>query len=101
VHEELWIAALDSADRVRGTRMVARGGTHGAHTWVADILRAALEMAAISFVLVHNHPSGDPRATYEDEETTRELRRLSRELSIPLQFHVIVTPSGRYSAVLE
>lgn len=100
VHEELWIAALDNADRVRGIRRVSSGGLHSAHAGAVDILRAALEMGAVSFVLVHNHPSGDPRPTSEDEETTRELLRLSDALNMPLRRHVIVTPSGRYSSVL-
>ena len=34
-------------------------------------------------------------------QTTRDLRRLSHALNIPLQCHVIITPSGRYSTVLE
>jgi DNA repair protein RadC len=58
-------------------------------------------MAALSFVLVHNHPSGDLTPTDDDEAMTQELRRLSYELNVPLKAHVIVTPSGRYSAVLE
>ncbi len=67
----------------------------------ATILRAALDMAAIRFVLAHNHPSGDPTPTGEDQAMTQELRDLSCALNVPLQAHVIVTPSGRYPAVLE
>ncbi|AUX30612.1 DNA repair protein [Sorangium cellulosum] len=58
-------------------------------------------MAAHSFVLAHNHPSGDPMPTREDEAMNLELRHLSAELHVPLTAHVIVTPSGRYAAVHE
>ncbi|WP_044987462.1 JAB domain-containing protein [Sorangium cellulosum] len=101
VHEELWIAALDVHGRVREARMLARGGADGVYVGHADILRAALDMAAQSFVLAHNHPSGDPAPTEVDQAMTQELRALSYALNIPLQAHVIVTPSGRYAAVLE
>jgi DNA repair protein RadC len=60
VHEELWIAALDGHNGVRGARMVCRGGLLGAYVRPADVLRAALELGAVAFVMVHNHPSGDP-----------------------------------------
>nr|AYM54339.1 hypothetical protein [Sorangium cellulosum] len=40
-------------------------------------------MAAHSFVLAHNHPSGDPTPTPEDEAMTLELRHLSAELHVP------------------
>ncbi|WP_437602471.1 JAB domain-containing protein [Sorangium sp. So ce590] len=101
VHEELWIAALDSHGRARETRMLARGGADGLYVGCAAILRTALDMAAQSFVLVHNHPSGDPAPTEVDHAMTQELRDLSHALNVPLQAHVIVTPSGRFSAVHE
>ncbi|WP_437906827.1 JAB domain-containing protein [Sorangium sp. So ce327] len=101
VHEELWIAALDSHGRVRETRMLARGVDDALHAGRSTILRTALDMAAVGFVLAHNHPSGDPTPTAEDHAMTEELRDLSYALNVPLQAHVIVTPSGRYAAVLE
>ncbi|WP_437943167.1 JAB domain-containing protein [Sorangium sp. So ce281] len=101
VHEELWIAALDSHGRVREARMLARGVDDALYAGRATILRMALDMAAISFVLAHNHPSGDPTPTAEDHAMTEELRDLSYALNVPLLIHVIVTPSGRYHAVLE
>ncbi|WP_437312206.1 JAB domain-containing protein [Sorangium sp. So ce388] len=101
VHEELWIAALDAHGRVRETRLLARGGAYALSIDRATVLRTALDMAALSFVLAHNHPSGDPTPTPEDEAMTLELRHLSSELLVPLTAHVIVTPSGRYAAVHE
>ncbi|WP_437279471.1 JAB domain-containing protein [Sorangium sp. So ce375] len=101
VHEELWIAALDSHGRAREARMLARGVDDALYAGRATILRAALDMAAVGFVLAHNHPSGDPTPTAEDHAMTEELRDLSYALNVPLQAHVIVTPSGRYHAVLE
>jgi DNA repair protein RadC len=101
VHEELWIAALDSHGRIREARMLARDVDDALYAGRATILRAALDMAAISFVLAHNHPSGAPAPTGEDHAMTQELRDLSYALNVPLQTHVIVAPSGRYHAVLE
>ncbi|WP_104987714.1 JAB domain-containing protein [Sorangium cellulosum] len=68
---------------------------------VNTVLRTALDMAAHSFVLAHNHPSGDPTPTRDDEAMTLELRHLAAELHVPFKAHVIVTPSGRYAAVHE
>ncbi|WP_437733302.1 JAB domain-containing protein [Sorangium sp. So ce1335] len=60
VHEELWMAALDAHRGVRAVRMLSRGGILGTVVHQTDVLRAALEMAATTFVLCHNPPSGDP-----------------------------------------
>ncbi|AGP35342.1 JAB domain-containing protein [Sorangium cellulosum] len=87
--------------RVRETRLIARGSDDALHVGRSTVLRTALDMAAHSFVLAHNHPSGDPTPTREDEAMTLELRHLGSELHVPLTTDVIVTPSGRYAAVHE
>ncbi|WP_437653195.1 JAB domain-containing protein [Sorangium sp. So ce1182] len=101
VHEELWMAALDVHHRVRGVRMLSRGGLGGTLVEQADVLRAALEMAATSFVLCHNHPSGDPKPTDEDVFLTNAVEHAAHLIGIPLADHVIVTPAGRFSSVFR
>jgi len=39
---------------------------HGLHVASRDALRVALREGASAFVLVHNHPSGDPTPSAED-----------------------------------
>ncbi|WP_437936884.1 JAB domain-containing protein [Sorangium sp. So ce341] len=101
VHEELWMAALDVHHGVRGLRMLSRGGLIGTVVQQTDVLRAALEMAATSFVLCHNHPSGDPKPTDEDVFLTNAVEHAAHLLGLPLAEHVIVTPAGRFSSVLR
>ncbi|WP_437607321.1 JAB domain-containing protein [Sorangium sp. So ce834] len=101
VHEELWIGALDARNGVRGVSLVSRGGLHG--TWVrpADVLRVALELGAVNFVMVHNHPSGDPTPSDDDVELTNEIEHRAHLIGIELKDHVIVCPSGKYASVFR
>ncbi|WP_438022006.1 JAB domain-containing protein [Sorangium sp. So ce233] len=101
VHEEVWIAALDAHDRVRGARMVCRGGLLGGAMRAADVLRAALELGAVAFVMAHNHPSGDPAPSEEDVELTHEIEHAAHLIGVPLHDHVIVTPAGRFTSVFR
>jgi DNA repair protein RadC len=101
VHEERWIAALDGHNGVRGARMVCRGGLLGAYVRPADVLRAALELGAVAFVMVHNHPSGDPTPSEDDVELTRSIEHAAHLIGVPLQDHVIVTPAGRFASVFQ
>ena len=59
-HEELWLLAVDGRQGARAARRIAAGGIHGLHVSARDVLRAALREAASAFLVVHNHPSGDP-----------------------------------------
>lgn len=48
-------------------------------------------LKADAFILIHNHPSGDCRASNEDHELTLKLQALARQLHTPLMDHCIVT----------
>ncbi|WP_437595668.1 JAB domain-containing protein [Sorangium sp. So ce590] len=101
VHEEVWLAALDAHDRVRGARMVCRGGLLGGSVRAPDVLRAAIELGAVAFVLAHNHPGGDPAPSDDDVELTREIEHAAHLIGVPLQDHVILTPAGRFASVFR
>ncbi len=90
-HEELWLLALDGRGRLRAARCVARGGLHGAAVRAADPLRHALRASASGFVLVHNHPSGDPTPSAHDLAFTREVATAAAVIGVPLLDHVVVT----------
>jgi len=93
-HEELWLLALDGRNALRAARRVASGGLHGMHVAVRDPLRIALREAASAFILVHNHPSGDPTPSQEDIEYTRRLARAAADVGTPIVDHVIVAKEG-------
>ena len=90
-HEELWMVAVDGRSRLRATRRVAKGGLHGLGVKAADTLRLAIRSAASGFLLVHNHPSGDPTPSPQDVHFTREVAAAAATVGVPLLDHVVVT----------
>ncbi|UQA57111.1 JAB domain-containing protein [Polyangium aurulentum] len=99
-HEEMWLIALDGQSGVRGARMISRGGLHSLALRTSDVLRAGLEMAASGFVMVHNHPSGNPTPTKEDIVFTQQVLQAGDLVGMPLLDHVVVTSSGQYSNIV-
>jgi DNA repair protein RadC len=93
-HEELWLLALDGRGHARATRCLARGGIHGAAVRAADPLRVALRVGASAFVLVHNHPSGDPTPSKEDVMLTMRVAEAARIVGIVLLDHIVVSKGG-------
>ncbi len=93
-HEELWLLALDGRSRLRAVRCVATGGLHGLGVRAADPLRLALRASASGFVLVHNHPSGDPTPSGEDVTFTRRVAAAAAVVGMPLLDHVVVAREG-------
>jgi DNA repair protein RadC len=99
-HEQVWVLALDGRNGLRAARRVAEGGLHGCSVDPRDVLRAAVREAASAFVLVHNHPSGDPTPSDEDVELTNMVARAASVLGTPLVDHVIVA-AGRHASLFD
>lgn len=97
-HEELWMLGLDGRGRLRAARCIARGGLHGAAIRAADPLRAALRVGASAFLLVHNHPSGDPTPSEADVTLTARVATAAEAVGLALLDHVVVA-RGAYACV--
>lgn len=54
------------------------------------LLERVFASAAAGFVLVHNHPSGDPRPSAADISATRHLAAIARALEVEFSDHLIV-----------
>lgn len=95
-HEEVWLLAIDARNQLESARRIAQGGLHACSLSVRDVFRAALRSGATAIVLVHNHPSGDPTPSREDQIMTQSVAMGGQVLGLPLLDHIIVT---RRSAV--
>lgn len=81
VTKELHLLAVDT---------ISRGTVSECKVSFRRILCRGAALNAAGFVLVHNHPSGDPRPSEADIRVTRRLSRISRELDMPFLDHFIV-----------
>jgi DNA repair protein RadC len=96
-HEQVWVLALDGRNGLRAAKRIAEGGLHGCSLDPRDVLRAVVREAASAFVLVHNHPSGDPTPSEEDIDLTNTVARAAAVLGTPLVDHVIIAGGGHTS----
>jgi DNA repair protein RadC len=99
-HEELWALLLDTRNRIVAERMLARGGLHACALTARDVLRPIVREASSAFVLVHNHPGGDPCPSREDVGFTRKVHEAASTLGVTLVDHVVVARDG-YVSLLE
>lgn len=96
-HERLWCLPLDPHCHLIGEPIeVARGDVDGTDAGPRACCRIALQTGAVSMVVVHNHPSGDPSPSAADRAVTRRLASAGRTIEVPLQDHVICTSGGSW-----
>ena len=96
-HEEVWVLCVNGHSALRSAWQVGRGGMHGCGLLARDLLVPVVRDGASGFILVHNHPSGDPTPSPEDIDLTRGIQLAGTSLCIPLLDHVVVARSGARS----
>jgi DNA repair protein RadC len=53
-----------------------------------------LELSAASLILVHNHPSGDPKPSAADLAITREVVAAVETISVRVHDHLVIGRNG-------
>jgi DNA repair protein RadC len=95
--EHFVLLALNNKHRVNGYKVISTGTLTASLIRAGDVFRAALHLAAAAVVFIHNHPSGDPMPSLEDQDITRRLKECGEMLGIRVLDHVILGADRYYS----
>ena len=89
-----WVLLLRRSNHVLAEVCISRGGLTGTVVDPKIVFGRALAMRAAALVLVHNHPSGNPKPSDADRALTQNLCRAGEFLDLPVLDHVIVAGDG-------
>jgi DNA repair protein RadC len=95
--EEFWIVLLSRSSRVIAKHLISSGGTAQLAVDPKVVFKIALDHHAASIILVHNHPSNNPKPSHLDIELTERLMRGGKLLDIPILDHVIFAEDTYFS----
>ncbi len=98
--EQFRILFLDDRGMLKADEVQATGTVNHTPVYPREVVRRALELAASSLVLVHNHPSGDPTPSRDDLEMTRQIQEAAGALSVTVRDHLIIG-NGRWLSFRE
>lgn len=98
--EQFRILFLDDRGMLKADEVQATGTVNHTPVYPREVVRRALELAASSLVLVHNHPSGDPTPSRDDLDMTRQIQEAATALSITVRDHLIIG-NGRWLSFRE
>ena len=96
--ERVRILYLNARNMLIENMVLADGSVDEAAVYVREVVKRALELHATALIVVHNHPSGDPKPSQQDIRLTRELVDAARNLRIEVHDHVIIG-SGTHSSM--
>jgi len=88
--EVFLVIFVNIRNHVIGYVEYASGGVAGVEVNASGILRDALTSGAVSFITVHNHPSGDATPSTEDRALWRRLREAGELVGVPVLDNLVV-----------
>ncbi len=95
--EQFGVVLLDTKRRVLRTRVLSIGTLDASVIHPRDVFREATAANAAGIVLFHNHPSGDPEPSDDDEVLTHRLVAAGVLMGINVVDHVILGDVRYYS----
>lgn len=88
--EVLKVVLLDTRLKLVGVEEITRGTINETVAHPRDVLHHVIRRRAHAFVIVHNHPSGDPEPSAADRSFTRRLRESAETMQVKLVDHIII-----------
>jgi len=92
--EELWVLALNTRNQLIRKQQLYKGTINHSSARMAEIMEIPIRARAAAIILVHNHPSGDPKPSVEDIRFTEELVRAGQLMDIGVLDHIIIGKKG-------
>jgi len=99
--EYFLILSLDSRDKLIKISEISIGSLTANLVHPREVFKEAIQTSAVSIVLVHNHPSGDPKPSKDDLVITDKLIKGGKILGIKIADHVIISKNSFISLRLN
>lgn len=99
-NEHVGVMFLDSRHRVVGHMIVAKGKLNSCSVMPRDVFTPALVSNSAAIILFHNHPSGDPEPSVDDQQLTSRMVKSGETLGVSVLDHVIIG-NGKFVSLRE
>lgn len=88
--EAMKLLLLNTKTKLIGETDISKGTINSAVISPRELFVEALQKNAVSIILLHNHPSGDPTPSKEDVLITRRIRDAGEMIGVELLDHIII-----------
>lgn len=88
--EHVWVLALDTKNKLKGIFEISHGLVDSALVTPREVFMKLCLIGASSFVLVHNHPSGDTEPSQQDNSITENIKGVGALMNIRVLDHIII-----------
>lgn len=84
------VVFLNNKKLMTGFQQISSGGSNATIVEPAEVIRQAILNQANSIILLHNHPSGNDKASNADVQLTKRISDSGKLLGISVDDHIII-----------
>ena len=95
--EEFYVIFLDNKKKYISKKLLFVGSINYSIVHPREIFKEAYLYSASSIICIHNHPSGDPYPSKEDDNITIKIKEIGLIHGISLIDHIIIGKNNYYS----
>lgn len=88
--EHIKLLMFNTKTKLIGESNISKGTVNASLISPRELFIEALEYGAVSIILLHNHPSGDPTPSSEDVLLTKRVKTAGDLIGIELLDHIII-----------
>lgn len=88
--EVFGLILLDTRHGVLGLEILFQGTIDGATVYPREVVKRVLDANAAAVILVHNHPSGNPEPSRDDQLLTEKIVKALAMVEVRVLDHLIV-----------
>jgi DNA repair protein RadC len=94
--EHFGVIFTDTKNGVLHYAEITKGIANAALVHPREVFRPAIALNAVGIFIGHNHPSGDPLPSNEDNAVTQRLKTAGEYIGIQVMDHIIIGSEGNY-----
>lgn len=88
---------LNSQNQIIEIQDLSQGTVDSSFLYPREVIEGAIKCHAVSIVIVHNHPSGNPEPSESDKDLTRNLVYAGAIMKIKILDHIIIGDNRLFS----
>lgn len=95
--EHFVVLYLNAKNQLVHKEIISMGTLNANLVHPREVFEPALIHSAAQIIAAHNHPSGDPKPSEDDMETTKRLTEAGEMMGVEVMDHVIVSKNSHFS----
>jgi DNA repair protein RadC len=99
--EVLKVLYLDAKNALIADEIMGEGTIDEVPVYIRSLVEEALKHNAKGVILVHNHPSGNPRPSQADKDITKKIQEALKLIQVDVLDHIILGDQRYVSFVKE